>query len=319
MSDPDPAFERYAPIGIGIAAGLLGLVLLVPLLASPGPQLADLVLLGLGAMAVVCLVAIAVVAIRRSVQRQKSAKALALRVDDLNLFVVASRHDLREPLRKIITFGERLRESLGSTADARQDRYAERMADAAERMQGLLDELTAHSRIHDGALVTEAFPVRTELAGVLDGLAAELEACGGQVALGELGDIRANRAQFSALCRILLGNAIQYAAKDRPLAVSVDRETGPDGTTQIRFKDNGIGFDPANNERIFAPLVRLHARDAYPGTGIGLAIARKIAHRHGGQLIAHGESGIGATFTLILPRQKASLYQDDPKSTLQPG
>lgn len=314
MSDPDPAFLRYAPIGIGIAAGVLGLVLVLPLLSSPGPQMPELLLLGLGAMAVIGLVAIAAEAIRRTARHRRSARMLEMRLDDLDLFAVAARHDLREPLRKIITFGERLRESLGPAPDARQDRYAERMSDAAERMQGLLDELTVHSRINEGVLVTETFSARAELNSLLGDLAADLEACGGRADLADLAEVRANRAQFRTLCRVLLDNAIQYADSERPLEMKIDGDVRPDGSVEIRFADNGIGFDPANSERIFAPLVRLHARDAYPGTGIGLAIARKIARRHGGELTADGESGNGATFTLILPRQKASLYQDDPKA-----
>lgn len=319
MSDRDPAFYRYAPILIGLAAGVLGLVLIVAALSTPTPQLPELVLLGLGVMATVSLVAVAAEGLRRAARHRSAAAVLERRLDDVALFAVAARHDLREPLRKIITFGERLRESLGPVPDAHQDRYAERMSDAAERMQGLLDELSVHSRINDSPLVTETFSTGAELADMVESAGGKLSACGGSVTLGTLPDIAADRAQFRLVAEILLDNAIQYADATRPLAVAFDGMERPDGSVEIRVRDNGIGFDPGHGERIFGPLVRLHSRDAYPGTGIGLATARKIAERHGGQLIAQGESGNGATFTLILPRQKASLSQDDPKSTLQPG
>ncbi|OLF80652.1 hypothetical protein AWH62_14985 [Maricaulis sp. W15] len=300
--------HRFAPIFIGAAVGVLALVLALPFLSRPWPGAAETVLITLGAVAAAGLAWLAGYGLRQAGLARREAEALRRRVEDVGIFASAARHDLREPLRKIIAFGDRLTERLGPLPDDPQvARYAERMSDAAGRMRGLLDELTIWAGVNDASTTMEPVAVREVLEPLVAGASEPLAACGGRVELGELPDIHADRRQCKILFEILLANAIQYASDGRPLVVSVAGEVAADGGVVIRFADNGIGFDDDKAERIFLPFERLHARDAYPGTGIGLATARKIAERHGGQLLARGEMGIGAVFTLILPRQKASL------------
>ncbi|WP_291843215.1 ATP-binding protein [Maricaulis sp.] len=308
MKQAGQALNRFAPILVGAAVGVLGLLLVLPFLSRPLPGLAEIMLIGLGAVALIGLAWSAGHGLRLAARTRAEADALRRRVEDVEIFAVAARHDMREPLRKIITFGERLNDGLGAVAsDPQLARYAERMSDAAERMRGMLDELTIWSRVNDDNTRPDVFAAQMVIADVVTAAADALAACGGRVDIGSLPDVRADRVQFGILFEILLANAIQYAAPDRPLVVSIEGEQTADGGARIRVADNGIGFADNQAERIFLPFERLHGRDAYPGTGIGLATARKIAQRQGGQLVARGDLGIGAVFTLILPRQKASL------------
>ena len=316
MTSREQALYRFAPIFIGIAGGVLALIVVLPFLEMPRPAPGEAVLLGFGAVSVLGLTGLALHGLRAMDRQRREAVALQRRIEDTELYAVAARHDLREPLRKIITFGERLRGRLGPAPDAQLDRYAERMSNAAERMQGMLDELAQHARINDASTDPQAFAAAEELSQLVAASADRIAASGGEVALGALPDVYCDRAQFRILFAILLANSIQYARTDTPLRVVIEGEARPDGQVEFRHGDNGIGFAPDKAERIFKPFERLHTRDAYPGTGIGLATARKIAERQGGTLKAQGEIGNGAVFTLILPRQKASLFQDDPKSTL---
>ncbi|WP_297737042.1 ATP-binding protein [uncultured Maricaulis sp.] len=316
MTFRERALDRFAPVLIGAAGGVLTLVVLRPFFESPRPAFGETVLLGLGALSVAGLCALAVYGLRVNARQRDEADALQRRLEDVELYAKAARHDLREPVRKIITFGERLRERLGPAPDAQIDRCAERMSDAATRMQGMLDELAQYARINDASTDPQGFDAGEEISQLVASAADRLAASGGEVVIGDLPDVHCDRAQFRILFTILLANSIQYAHADRPLRITIDGEKRADGRVEFRCADNGIGFAPDKADRIFQPFERLHTRDAYPGTGIGLATARKIAERHGGTLHAQGEVGNGAVFTLILPLQKASLLQDDPKSRL---
>ncbi len=316
MTSRERAFYRFAPVLVGAAGGVLTLVVLLPFLGTPRPAFGETVLLGLGALCVTGLCGLAIYSLRVIARQRREAAALQRRFEDIELYAKAARHDLREPVRKIITFGERLRDRLGPTADAQIHRSAERMSDAAERMQGMLDELAQYARVNDEATDPQVFEATEELSRLVATEADRVTASGGDIILGNLPSVYCDRAQFRILFTILLANSIQYAHGDRPLRVTIEGGQCADGRVELRYADNGIGFALDKAERIFQPFERLHTRDAYSGTGIGLATARKIAERHGGTLQARGEVGNGAVFTLILPRQKASLFQDDPKSRL---
>jgi len=307
MMDRETGLLRLVPIAVGIASAVLVLILILPVLSEPKPALAEAVLLGLGAVSVVILTGLAIRGARREWRHRDEIGALERRVEDVEIFAIAARHDLREPLRKIIAFGERLRDRLGPAGDDQLDRYAERMSDAATRMRGLLDELAEWSRINDDNTKPSAIATGDLIADLVAGADDALADCQGELAVSDLPDLHADPTQIRTLFDILLANSIQYARPDAALRVRVEGEIRADGFAEIRFHDNGIGFADDKAERIFLPFERLHGRDAYPGTGIGLATARKIAERHGGQLFARGEMGNGAVFTLILPRQKASL------------
>jgi PAS domain S-box-containing protein len=224
---------------------------------------------------------------------------------ELQDFAYVASHDLQEPLRKIIVFGERLKEKHGHTLGAEPRDYVERMQKAAARMQTLIEDLLAFSR-----LTTKTHPFApVNLAdvahGVLDDLESRLEQVKGRVEIGDLPVIDADGLQMRQLLQNLIGNALKFRRPDVPPEVKVTarkfvNEAGLE-ICELTVSDNGIGFDEKYLDRIFNVFQRLHSRNEYEGTGMGLAIVRKIALHHGGSVAAKSQPGQGATFIVTLP------------------
>jgi signal transduction histidine kinase len=150
-------------------------------------------------------------------------------------------------------------------------------------------------------------------------LEARLDQCGGRIDLGDLPTIEADASQMRQVFQNLLGNALKFAAQGRPPIVSVIVvDLALPGMTSIEIRDNGIGFDPAHAGRIFEPFERLHGRAEFEGTGIGLAICRRIVERHGGTISANAHPGEGASITMSLPidadlrRDRLDVVMPDP-------
>jgi light-regulated signal transduction histidine kinase (bacteriophytochrome) len=249
----------------------------------------------------------------RTAAAEERARELARSNEELEQFSSIASHDLQEPLRKVRMFGDRLRETLGSdiSEDAAGD--LDRMQNAAERMQRLINDLLEFSRVtHRG----NAFE-QVELSQVAEEVIADLEArvveLDATIELSELPAIDADRTQMRQLMQNLIANALKFHRPDVAPVVRIQSnvivgqtprfagEAVPSDRCVITVEDNGIGFDEKHAERIFAAFERLHGRSAYEGTGIGLSIARKIAWRHGGQIVATGVPGQGSVFTVILP------------------
>lgn len=247
-------------------------------------------------------------------QKLKSFAAKLQRSNrELQDFAYVASHDLQEPLRKVAVFGGRLevkyREALGPEG---RD-YLDRMRKATERMQTLINDLLSFARV-----TTQAQPlVRVNLAAVVAEVLADLETrleqVGGRVEIGALPDIEADPLQMRQLFQNLIGNALKFRRPEVKPVVKISgeisarkpEEAGPgaSGPTecQILVADNGIGFEDKYAERIFQVFQRLHNRNEYAGSGIGLAICRKITERHGGGISARGVPAQGATFTIRLP------------------
>ena len=238
---------------------------------------------------------------------------------ELQDFASVASHDLREPLRKIQIFGGRLVDKYGETLDSTGRDFLNRMCDAAERMQTLLDALLTYARV-----ATKAQPyVEVDLAEVaaeaLSNLEARIEQTGAKISFGELPIIQADRSQMVQLLQNLLTNAIKFHRPGEPPVVKVYGhilETGeeqlpynfPGGPLyQIHVVDHGIGFNQRHLDRIFAPFQRLHGRGQYEGTGMGLAICQKIAERHGGKITAQSKPGAGSTFTVTMPAKQLEV------------
>ncbi|MBI3504401.1 MAG: PAS domain-containing protein [Proteobacteria bacterium] len=224
----------------------------------------------------------------------------------LEEFASVASHDLQEPLRKILSFGERLNMYAGPSLDGNARQQLDRMLSAATRMRSLINDLMEYSQI-----TLRATPfVRTDLAVVAREVIADLETAiadvGGHVEVGALPVIEADAVQMRQLLQNMLGNALKYRRKDVPPVVRLDGSIVGGTTCKIVVQDNGIGFNEEHKEKIFRMFERLHGRSEYEGSGIGLSICRKIAERHGGTIAATSSAGQGATFTVALPVMHAA-------------
>src|ERR1043166_4707063 len=219
---------------------------------------------------------------------------------ELEDFAYVASHDLQEPLRKIQAFGDPLKaKHAGELAPQGRD-YVERMQAAAKRMQILINDLLSFSRV-----TTKAQPfVHVDLGQIAREVAHDLEMrvhdAGGEITIGELPSIDADPLQMRQLLQNLAGNALKFHRPGVPPRVEIRGELR-DGHARIVVDDNGIGFEEKYAERIFTMFERLHGRGTYEGTGIGLAICRKIAQRHGGEIAARSRPGEGSTFIVTLP------------------
>jgi light-regulated signal transduction histidine kinase (bacteriophytochrome) len=228
--------------------------------------------------------------------------------EELQQFAFVTSHDLQEPLRKIQTFGSRLRANYGALLDEQGTGYLERMQDAAGWMQSLLSELLNYSRITTKAQPCAPVNLTKVVQEVVTALKARLERTGGRVEVSDLPTIDADHTQIRQLLQNLIDNALKFRRPEEPSLVKVSfcRVEGQEerqkcDLCQIVVSDNGIGFDEKYLDRIFSPFQRLHGRNKYEGTGMGLAISRKIATRHGGSITAESTPGKGATFCVTLP------------------
>ncbi len=225
---------------------------------------------------------------------------------DLEHFASVASHDLQEPLRKIQTFGDQLQRRCGADLDERGQLYVERMQAAATRMRTLIEDLLSYSRVTSLARPFTEVDLAGVVAEVLDDLEEAVDAAGAEVRVGELGCLDADRTQMRQLLQNLIANAIKFQRPGVPPVVEVHTTTCEAGRLQLVVEDNGIGFDAQYAERIFGIFERLHGRQDYAGTGIGLAVCRKIAIRHGGDVTATGSPGSGARFVVDLPAHHAA-------------
>tara|TARA_R110002049_G_scaffold44690_14_gene131018 strand:+ start:142 stop:1746 length:1605 start_codon:yes stop_codon:yes gene_type:complete len=228
---------------------------------------------------------------------------------ELRHFASIASHDLREPLRKLQVFADRLLGEADMSAIQRSD-YLRRMGQAAARMDALLDALLRYSRV-----VRHQNPLRpVALAEVVEEVREDLELNGGSVVVdGELPVLKADRDQIRQALQNLVANGLKYRHPERTPRVVIRCRTTPDGHAMIEVEDNGQGFDPAYAGRIFEPFVRLDTTQGPDGSGMGLAIVRSVAMRHGGEVSAHGRPGEGACFRLVLPCAPVAGVRDaDP-------
>ncbi|HXR03889.1 MAG TPA: PAS domain-containing protein [Verrucomicrobiae bacterium] len=232
---------------------------------------------------------------------------------ELQDFAYVASHDLQEPLRKIVVFGERLKERAGGKLDTEAGDYLERMQKAAARMQSLINELLTFSRVTTKAKPFEPVDLAKVAREVLEDLEGRIELVKGRVEVGALPVIDAEPLQMRQLLQNLIGNALKFRRPEANPVVKVEAQifsgcrpqTGPgvpeEKLCRLTVSDNGIGFDEKYLDRIFNVFQRLHSRNEYEGTGMGLAITRKIAVFHQGDITAKSKPGAGATFIVTLP------------------
>jgi PAS domain S-box-containing protein len=229
----------------------------------------------------------------------EQARELARSNAELEQFAYVASHDLQEPLRMVSSYVQLLARRYRGRLDADADDFIAYAVDGAQRMQRLINDLLAYSRVG-----TRGKPfVLTDCAGVvryaLDNLQESVRESGARIVVGDLPTLLGDETQLVQLFQNLLGNALKFRG-EVPLLIEVGAVPRPDGW-EFYVTDNGIGIESHHHERIFQIFQRLHERDKYPGTGIGLAICKKIVERHGGEIRVESGVGRGASFRFFLP------------------
>jgi signal transduction histidine kinase len=226
---------------------------------------------------------------------------------ELQDFAYVASHDLQEPLRKIETFGDRLKNKYADDLPDNANVYIERMQNATGRMRLLINDLLNYSRVTTKAKPFVELDMNSVVEGVLSDLQIRIEEVGATVEYEDLHVIEADATQMRQLIQNLIGNALKFQRPDVAPIVTVstrliegDFMAGIPDMVELSIADNGIGFNNKYKDQIFTIFQRLHGRNEYEGTGIGLATCRKIVERHGGIIDANGIEGEGATFTATL-------------------
>jgi signal transduction histidine kinase len=226
---------------------------------------------------------------------------------ELQDFAFVASHDLQEPLRKIQAFGDRLKTKHGAALAAEGIDYLSRMQAAAHRMHVLINDLLTFSRVTSKAQPFVAVDLGKIAHEVLSDLEVRIQQTGGRVDTGSLPTIDADPLQMRQLLQNLVGNGLKFHRPEEPpvvkVSAAIERDGGPP-LARLVVEDNGIGFDMKYLDRIFTPFQRLHGRSEYEGTGMGLAVCRRIVERHGGTLTAESAPGQGARFIVVLPVQQ---------------
>lgn len=234
--------------------------------------------------------------------RQLELQAAELRRSNAELeqFAYVASHDLQAPIRAVTSFAGLVSRKYAAQLDERGQAYLRQIVENGEHMKRLVDDLLAFSRLHTQQRAPEATASSAVVRAVLDRLRPELEALDAHVTLGPLPTVLADAPQLDQLFQNLLSNALKYRREGVPPQVSITAEREGSGW-RFAISDNGIGIEPQYFDRIFVIFQRLHGREQYEGTGIGLAVCKKIVERHGGRLWVESAPGQGSTFFFTLP------------------
>ncbi|MDQ3013227.1 MAG: CHASE3 domain-containing protein [Acidobacteriota bacterium] len=268
-----------------------------------------LLIIPLVSLLAVGVTAFAFIAIYRELTRRQRAEVQTLTLNqelgrsnrELQDFAYVASHDLQEPLRKIQAFGDRLKSKYGPALNDEGRDYLDRMQNSARRMHTLINDLLEYSRVATKGQPFTPVDLNQVASDVLGDLEVRVQQSGGRVEMGELPVMDADPLQMRQLLQNLIGNALKFYRPEQPPVVRVTAEGTEDGLCLIAVADNGIGFEEKYLDRIFTPFQRLHGRSEYEGTGMGLAVCRRIAERHGGTITAQSTPGQGTTFLVTLP------------------
>ena len=220
---------------------------------------------------------------------------------DLEQFAYVASHDLQEPLRMVAAYTQLLSERYKGKLDETADKFIGYASEGALRMQVLIQDLLAFSRVGRNGDASTKADCNAVMREVLQTLDSAIQESGAVVTYEDLPEVWADRTQVAQVFQNLIGNAIKFRQKDSPV-ISVQAEKEKEGRySLISVSDNGIGIPPDNAENIFVVFQRLHARTEYPGNGIGLAICKKIIERYGGRIWVEPQAGSGSVFKFTMP------------------
>ncbi|TCT13849.1 PAS domain S-box-containing protein [Natranaerovirga pectinivora] len=256
---------------------------------------------------------------------KKAEKALRLQAEELarsngqlEEFAYVASHDLQEPLRKVISFGNRLKDKYADNLDEHGMDYLNRITAATERMQTLIEGLLAYSRVTTTVKNNEEIDLKNIVLEVVLDLEVSIESKKGDVLVGELPVIEGEKTQMRQLFQNFIGNALKFTKEDvSPSIMIYSKEVIEDQKEEwhqnsstyydIYIEDNGIGIDSKYYDRIFGVFQRLHGRTQYEGTGVGLAICKRIIENHGGSVRIESEKEVGTTFIIRLPKKQSGI------------
>ena len=234
---------------------------------------------------------------------QQANQALELSNLDLQRFAYVASHDLQTPLRSISGFVQLIQSEYAGRLDAQADDWIQRTVHATQVLQTLIRDLLTYSRVDAEPHPYERVSFREIFDDAVLLLGASIEDSAARVTCGELPTLMADRSQLVQLMQNLIGNALKYRGRAPEVHVAAQRN---DTEWVISVRDNGIGIDPKYHERIFEIFQRLHNQQHYPGSGIGLAVCRRVVHRHSGRIWVESEPGCGSIFYFTIPERKVS-------------
>ncbi len=243
--------------------------------------------------------------ITERVEQQKllaeQAEELKASNTELEQFAYVASHDLQEPLRAVSGYAQLLVDNYGDVLEGKGKDYAERTVDGAKRMQKLISDLLEYSRVSRQGKSFRPTHLVESVRSAMALLDASVKESGAVVEVSELPVVMADSGQMVRLLQNVIGNAIKYRGEVIPRIEISAQRSDEAGFWMIRVKDNGIGIDPEHAERVFVIFQRLHNRNEYTGTGIGLAVCRRIVERHGGRMFVEPNAVSGSTFVFTLP------------------
>ena len=219
---------------------------------------------------------------------------------DLELFAYAASHDLQEPLRVVTLFLQLLKDQYAGQLDKKAQEYIAHAFDGANRMSAVIKDLLTYSRVGSQGINLAALELQGVVEYVKANLRAAIEESNAVITSDPMPTVTADGSQMQLLLQNLISNALKFRHEDRPPEVHIGASRQQDHWL-FQVKDNGIGIEPRQMDRVFLLFQRLHSHEKYPGTGIGLAICKKIVERHGGRICAESEPGKGSTFLFTIP------------------
>jgi signal transduction histidine kinase len=243
---------------------------------------------------------------------------------ELARFAYVASHDLQEPLRKIQTYGNLLESRYRNALDAEGQQYIERMQKGSQRLQKLIKDILTYSRFTDSNISFTKTNLNVLIEEILIDLEFKIKESHAVIHVDELPELVVNPGQMSQLFQNIISNAIKFSRKDIPPEITITSEITSNigmeainGNTYctISIHDNGIGFDESYLEQIFTLFKRLHDSNEYEGTGIGLAICKKIVEQHKGFITASSKPGEGSTFLISLPYQNTTEHEQQHRRT----